>query len=131
MLKRKSRQGPDDAESVDDNGDVVAERAGKQRKLPDPQTQNDATDATFDPQGNHSFDYDLGWADNFTWGSACDAEWSSATYPGFSGTPPVLASSQSGIADEELLVQASSTALVYYGMVISTNLPVVHLCWHS
>jgi hypothetical protein len=99
------------------------------RRLPDPQTQSDgidATDATFDPQGNYSFDFDLDWADDFTWGSAYDAEWNSAAYPGLLGTPPVLAASQSDIVDEELPVQGSSTALVYYGMVISIYLPVVY-----
>jgi hypothetical protein len=134
MLKRESVRAPNDAESADENGDVVAERARKQPKLTDPQTQNsdiDTTDATLDLKGNHRFGYDLGWADDFTWDSACDAEWSSATYPGFLGISPVLAGSQSGIVDEKLPVKGSSAALVYYGMVIPVYLPVAYWCWHS
>jgi hypothetical protein len=131
MLKRKSRRGQNGA---DDNGDVGAERARKQRRLPDPQAQSDgidAADATLDPQGNCSFDNDLDLADDLAWDSVRDAEWSSATNPDFLRTPPLLAASQSGIVDEELPVQGSSTALVYYGMVIPTYLPAVHWCWHS
>jgi hypothetical protein len=129
MLKRKSHRIQNGAESADDNGDVGAERARKQPKLPGPQTQSDgidATDATLDSQGNYSFDYDLDLADDLSWGSAGDAEWSAATFPGFLGTPPVLAASQSDNVDGKSPVQASSAALVYYGMVIPKNLPVVH-----
>jgi len=136
MLKRGNGRGPHGAESADDDGNVVSERARKQPKLLDPQTPRDginATAATLDLQGIYNQDGDLDRADDFTWDSTYDAEWSSSTRPtpDLLGTPPVPAASQSGIVDEELPVQASSAALVYYGMVIAMHLPVVHWRWHS
>jgi hypothetical protein len=134
MLKRKSRRGQNGAESADDNGDVVAERARKQPKLPNPQTHSDgtgATDASLNPQGNYSIEHDLGLADEFVSDSVRDAERGSATHPDFLGTPPTLTASQSDIVDEELPVQGSSTALVYYGMVIPKILTSMHWCWQN
>lgn len=136
MLKRKSDRGQNGAETADDDGCVASEQVRKQPKLLDPQTPSDginATAAILALQGVYSQDVDLDRADDFTRNSAYDAEWSSSTRPtpDLLGTPPVPAASQSGIVDEELPVQASSTALVYYGMVIAMHLPVVHWRWHS
>lgn len=127
MLKRRSGQEPNGAETT--GGDVSA-RARKQPKLLGSQTQSDGTTAaaTLNLQGFNSQEYGLDVADDFTWISYCNAEWSSATHQDLLVTPPVPAACQSGAVDEELPVQESSTALVYYGMVIPMQFPGLHWC---